>query len=123
MADNFNWSKVLGDKADEKARPAHLGPQPLSAEDLSALDEFETPPVAKKSVFDSIPPREPAEAETERVPMRGRRAEDDGPVIDPRTGELMTEPMPARTSVPDRADAAAHNKYKPAGIVQSVHDI
>ncbi|HLK13759.1 MAG TPA: PilT/PilU family type 4a pilus ATPase [Fimbriimonadaceae bacterium] len=138
MANEFDWKKVLSENPVEEPRPEHLGPPPLSADELAELDA-EAPPApsgpAKKSVFDSIPPKQsqigapPAAAPESLAPMDSpapspkAKVDDDGPAIDPRTGEIMTEPVPNFKSPPDKADAAAHNKYKPATIDKSVHDI
>ena len=123
MAKDFNWSKVLGDAPAEAPRPEHLGPAPLTSEELSELDEAGTAPKPKKSVFDSIPVREAGASQHQPVAPKPPKVVDDGPAMDPRTGEIMSESVPKMISTPDVADAAAHNKYKPALIDRSVHDI
>lgn len=120
MGSDFNWSKVLGDTPAEPPRPAHLGPAPLSASELEDIAEPAEAPKPKKSVFDSIPAKQASEQPAAPLP---KPVEDDGPAIDPRTGEIMAGPAPKFTSPPDTADADAHHKYKPVQIDQSVHDI
>src|SRR5579863_5526417 len=117
MSNDFNWNKVLGDKPAEAPRPEHLGPAPLSMEELSEIEEATPAPApSKKSIFDSIPAREPGSSQHDPAAPKRAKDLDEGPAMDPRTGEIMTEPVPKMKSTPDVADELAHNKYKPAHI-------